>query len=68
MALKGTHENAMAAFTLRHRAVCSEGDLKTPWRSDINDARNDASAHQSEHHDHEIRIVTEQTVSMKFTG
>lgn len=66
MAKKGTHENEMASFTLRHRALCLEGDFEGPWRSDLTDAQEDALSHQSEHHDHEIRIVTEQTLSMKF--
>jgi hypothetical protein len=60
---------AMAVLAvLRHRALCKEGDLDSVWRSDIEDARADAHAHQQEHHDHDVRIITQQTSSVRFTG
>jgi hypothetical protein len=60
--------NAAVLGTLRHRALCKSGDLYSEWQLDIEDARQDANDHQQLHHDHDIRIITEQTTSVKFTG
>lgn len=68
MAKKAMLENAMASFGVQHRAVCQEGDFNGKWRADLGQARDDAQAHQDAHHDHEIRIVTQQEMSMKFTA
>ena len=60
------HVNDNAALSLRHRAVCNEGDYKGPWRADIDDAFNDASNHMDTKPSHKVQIVTEQTMMMEF--
>jgi hypothetical protein len=66
MANKSHKSSGMATLSLRHRAICEEGDYKGQWRDNVSDAYGDASSHQNGHRDHEISVVTEQTVKMKF--
>lgn len=61
-----SHENKLASFTIRHRALCDEGDFKGKWRTDLEDAKIDALNHQEDHPGHVVRIVTEQKTSMVF--
>ena len=53
---------------VRHRAVCNDDSFKGSWRTNINDARADASGHQKNHPDHDVEVITEQTLSTKFVG
>jgi hypothetical protein len=66
---KHTKQNEMAEHTLKHRARCTEGDFNGPWRTDINEAYNDAKLHRSDpdHQDHVVNIVTQQTIVMRYT-
>jgi hypothetical protein len=65
---KTIFKNEMASHSLRHRAICEDDSFKGPWRTNIEDAYADARGHrQHQGNDlHIIRIVTEQTLSMKF--
>jgi hypothetical protein len=53
---------------VRHRAVCNDDSFKGPWRTDIDDARADAAGHQKTNPDHDVEVITEQTLSTKFLG
>ena len=66
MAKKNALGNEMAMHSLRHRAICKEGDLKASWRTDIDVAYDDARKHREDHDDHIINVVTEQTLSIRF--
>lgn len=60
-------KNEMASHSLKHRAICEDDTFKGPWRTNIEDAYADARKHREKGNDlHSIRILTEQTISMKF--
>ena len=61
-------EDDKAHFTLRHRAVCDNGDFRGQWRDRENDAEDDAEAHSEKpgKGDHIVRIITEQTLTKLF--
>lgn len=60
-------KNGMASHTLRHRAICDDDTFKGPWRTNIEEAYADARQHRQDDNEmHVIRIITEQTISMKF--
>jgi hypothetical protein len=64
---KTIFKNEMAAHSLRHRAICDDDTFKGPWRTNIEEAYADARRHIQQGNElHYIRIVTEQTLSMKF--
>ena len=64
---KTIFKHALAAHSLRHRAICDDDSFKGPWRTNIEDAYADARRHRQQGNElHFIRIVTEQTLSMKF--
>jgi len=56
----------MASHALRHRAICENDTFKGPWRTNIEDAFEDANTHRQRHQDtpHIINIITQQTISM----
>ncbi|MBC7553885.1 MAG: hypothetical protein H7257_07890 [Taibaiella sp.] len=68
MATKHTLKNDSAEFTIKHRAVCDEGDYTGPWRANLDQAYQDADAHQSQpgHALHKVQIITQQTLAMEF--
>ncbi|HVI45392.1 MAG TPA: hypothetical protein VM802_10995 [Chitinophaga sp.] len=67
MANQHTLTNSAAEFSIRHRAICEDGDFKGPWRANIDQAYDDADRHQQEHNDHIVRVVTEQSLSMVYS-
>jgi hypothetical protein len=66
---KQTVENEHAQFTFRHRAICEDDSYKGDWRNDIELARQDARDHRQKpgNRNHIIRIVTEQSISIRFS-
>jgi hypothetical protein len=63
-------ENPLASVSVRHRALCEEGDYKGPWRATADEAFGDARGHRSKpgNEAHSIRIESEQRVSLRFEG
>ena len=51
---KMTLSNEMASLLIRYRAICEDDTFKGPWRTSIDEET------------HIIRILQEQTVSMRF--
>jgi hypothetical protein len=68
--IKHTYSNEMASHTLRHRAVCEDDTYKGNWRTSIEDAYKDAELHMSipGNESHNVRIITEQTLNMRYQG
>jgi hypothetical protein len=67
MAKVGTHTNDLASYEIRHRAVCKSKDLKAGWESDITVCQREADEHLDRHPDHDVDVVIEQTVRMRYT-
>jgi hypothetical protein len=67
MAKLGKHTNELASYVIRHRAVCKSRDLKAEWESDITVSQREANAHLARFPDHDVDVVTEQTVKMRYT-
>lgn len=65
---KSTFANEHAEFTIKSRAVCEDDSFQGPWRDSIAAAKADAANHRSEpgNEDHVIRIITQQTLSMRL--
>lgn len=64
---KTIFKNKMASHSLRHRAICDDDSFKGTWRTNIEDAYADARRHRQQGNElHIIRIITEQTLNMKF--
>lgn len=54
---------------IRHRAICEDDTFKGKWRKNIIEADEDAEKHTQMpgNERHIVRIITEQTASVKFT-
>lgn len=65
---KMTLSNEMASLLIRYRAICEDDTFKGPWRTSIDEAYKDARVHRQKagNETHIIRILQEQTVSMRF--
>jgi hypothetical protein len=62
-------QNEMASLSVRHRAICESDSYKGPWRKNADQAVDDAMKHMGqESENHNMRIISEQSISMKFTG
>jgi hypothetical protein len=62
-------QNEMASYSVRHRAICESNAYKGPWRKNVDQAVDDAMKHMWQGSATlNMRIVTEQTISMKFPG
>jgi len=63
-------EDKDAVFQLQYRAVCENDNFEGPWQTAIEIAKRDANNHQQQpgNEDHVLRIVTNQTSSMRFQG
>lgn len=58
----------MTSDSLIHRAICENDSFSGPWRINIEDAYADEKLHRNEPGNelHIIKIMTEQTSSLKF--
>jgi hypothetical protein len=54
--------------SVRHRAVCNDDSYKGSWDEDINKAFADAARHRQKNPGHDVEIITEQTLSLKYVG
>ncbi|MFN4976103.1 MAG: hypothetical protein ACK5GV_12725 [Bacteroidota bacterium] len=65
---KSTISNEMASLSIRYRAICEDDTFKGPWRSNLDEAYRDAREHRQKagNETHIIRILTEQTMSLRF--
>lgn len=58
--------NATGRITVRHRAVCDEGDYRGNWHSDASSAEADALRHTGKpgNETHRVWIETEQKTAI----
>lgn len=62
---KGKIKTFKALHSLRHRAVCDNGEWASAWTEDVNEAYEAAIRHQSTRPAHVVHVVTEQTTRIR---